>query len=493
MLVGTLGVDRRAPRPAAVRRRLHARERPRRPDPVRLRLSGARPARAARSAPRGGRAAAPRRPARRPLRRARHRHVRHRRGADRPLATARSRASCSRSCPRSRGSRARRPRACCATSRRRTTGAATCSDDAGLTDISLAPAVDGRLLRSNGVDLQLLQLLVDDGRRSVLELGAMHSASASRWPDGAWRRSSRPAACGSPRSSIRIYSGTTWRCFIWMRVELARLEETRRRAGRAARGPLPLGHERVQRPDLRGDPAVRRTTSTSSRPTCSACCPASGRWMSALELATVQARVTCGWTTTSPRRRSDGSESRHRSTDIRSAEPGRSGSWRRPAAWARSLRAAAATTRRRRRLPPRPPRPFAAAGAVLATVDKPVNMDPADAQLYSSMQVYQNIFHKLVNVDADFKFIPGPGVEVDAGRREDVDARARRQRRLPQRRAVHRQGRQVQLRPAARARQRDLRAGVEGDRGRRRPHACASTSRSRTAPSWRRWRRSATW
>ncbi len=45
--------------------------------------------------------------------------------------------------------------------------------------------------------------------------------------------------------------------------------------------------------------------------------------------------------------------------------------------------------------------------AILATVDKPVNMDPADAQLYSSMQVYQNIFHKLVNVDADFKFIPG--------------------------------------------------------------------------------------
>ena len=44
--------------------------------------------------------------------------------------------------------------------------------------------------------------------------------------------------------------------------------------------------------------------------------------------------------------------------------------------------------------------------AVFATVDKPVNMDPAD-MLYSSMQVYQNIFHKLVNVDADFKFIPG--------------------------------------------------------------------------------------
>ena len=45
--------------------------------------------------------------------------------------------------------------------------------------------------------------------------------------------------------------------------------------------------------------------------------------------------------------------------------------------------------------------------AVLATVDKPVNMDPAYAQLYSSLQVYQNIYNKLVNVDADCKFIPG--------------------------------------------------------------------------------------
>jgi peptide/nickel transport system substrate-binding protein len=43
----------------------------------------------------------------------------------------------------------------------------------------------------------------------------------------------------------------------------------------------------------------------------------------------------------------------------------------------------------------------------LATVDTPVNMDPRDAQLYSSMQVYQNIFHKLVNVDADYKIVPG--------------------------------------------------------------------------------------
>lgn len=43
----------------------------------------------------------------------------------------------------------------------------------------------------------------------------------------------------------------------------------------------------------------------------------------------------------------------------------------------------------------------------LATIDTPVNMDPADAELYASMQIYQNIFHKLINIDADFNFIPG--------------------------------------------------------------------------------------
>lgn len=44
---------------------------------------------------------------------------------------------------------------------------------------------------------------------------------------------------------------------------------------------------------------------------------------------------------------------------------------------------------------------------VAATIDKPVNMDPAFAELYSSMQVYQNIFSKLVYVDHDYNFIPG--------------------------------------------------------------------------------------
>jgi peptide/nickel transport system substrate-binding protein len=53
------------------------------------------------------------------------------------------------------------------------------------------------------------------------------------------------------------------------------------------------------------------------------------------------------------------------------------------------------------------PEPRAGGTIVAATVDKPVNMDPAFAELYSSMQVYQNIFDTLVYVDADYNFIPG--------------------------------------------------------------------------------------
>jgi peptide/nickel transport system substrate-binding protein len=44
---------------------------------------------------------------------------------------------------------------------------------------------------------------------------------------------------------------------------------------------------------------------------------------------------------------------------------------------------------------------------VAATIDKPVNMDPAFAQLYSSIQVYDNVFSKLVFVTRDYKYIPG--------------------------------------------------------------------------------------
>jgi peptide/nickel transport system substrate-binding protein len=53
------------------------------------------------------------------------------------------------------------------------------------------------------------------------------------------------------------------------------------------------------------------------------------------------------------------------------------------------------------------PEPRAGGTIVAATIDKPVNMDPAFAELYSSMQVYQNIFDTLVYVDADYNFIPG--------------------------------------------------------------------------------------
>jgi peptide/nickel transport system substrate-binding protein len=42
----------------------------------------------------------------------------------------------------------------------------------------------------------------------------------------------------------------------------------------------------------------------------------------------------------------------------------------------------------------------------IATVDTPVNMDPQDAELYASIQVYHNLFSRLVELDADFKIQP---------------------------------------------------------------------------------------
>src|SRR3569833_1041928 len=42
--------------------------------------------------------------------------------------------------------------------------------------------------------------------------------------------------------------------------------------------------------------------------------------------------------------------------------------------------------------------------ATLAIQDTPVNMDPADGQLYASLQVYQNIFSELIEVDADYNY-----------------------------------------------------------------------------------------
>ena len=53
------------------------------------------------------------------------------------------------------------------------------------------------------------------------------------------------------------------------------------------------------------------------------------------------------------------------------------------------------------------PPPTRGGTVVAATIDKPVNMDPAFAELYSSMQVYQNVFDTLVYTDADYTFTPG--------------------------------------------------------------------------------------
>lgn len=44
---------------------------------------------------------------------------------------------------------------------------------------------------------------------------------------------------------------------------------------------------------------------------------------------------------------------------------------------------------------------------VAATIDKPVNMDPAFGELYSSIQVYDNVFAKPVYLTRDYQIIPG--------------------------------------------------------------------------------------
>lgn len=44
---------------------------------------------------------------------------------------------------------------------------------------------------------------------------------------------------------------------------------------------------------------------------------------------------------------------------------------------------------------------------VAATIDKPVNMDPAFGELYSSIQVYDNVFAKLLNLGPDYTILPG--------------------------------------------------------------------------------------
>ena len=83
----------------------------------------------------------------------------------------------------------------------------------------------------------------------------------------------------------------------------------------------------------------------------------------------------------------------------------------------------------------------------VASVDKPVNMDPGYAQLYSSLQIYQNVFNKLVYVDETGQFIPGLAKSWKQENDKSLALRPRRQCRLPQRRAVHREGRRLHLQP----------------------------------------------
>src|SRR5262245_40310081 len=50
--------------------------------------------------------------------------------------------------------------------------------------------------------------------------------------------------------------------------------------------------------------------------------------------------------------------------------------------------------------------PVKGGSLTVATVDVPVNMDPQDAQLYSSIQVYHNIFARLIDINPDYSFSP---------------------------------------------------------------------------------------
>ena len=109
--------------------------------------------------------------------------------------------------------------------------------DAGLTDITVAPAVDGPAPSLDEVDLLLLHALVDDGRRTYAELGAAVGVSETAELGAAVgvsesmarRRVEALVAGGCLRFATFVEPhllGYDVEVFIWMRVELARLEET---------------------------------------------------------------------------------------------------------------------------------------------------------------------------------------------------------------------------------------------------------------------------
>jgi DNA-binding Lrp family transcriptional regulator len=97
----------------------------------------------------------------------------------------------------------------------------------GETAAELEPpsASDEQPVVLNGVDLQLLQLLVEDGRRSFSQLAAALSISESM----AKRRVDALTASGCLRFATFVDPhrlGYDVEVFIWMQVDLARLEET---------------------------------------------------------------------------------------------------------------------------------------------------------------------------------------------------------------------------------------------------------------------------
>src|SRR5437879_1129357 len=47
----------------------------------------------------------------------------------------------------------------------------------------------------------------------------------------------------------------------------------------------------------------------------------------------------------------------------------------------------------------------------LATIDTPVNLDPMDLQMFSSIQAYDNIFGKLLEIDVDYNLLPALAVK----------------------------------------------------------------------------------
>lgn len=96
--------------------------------------------------------------------------------------------------------------------------------DAGLTEVAFAPPVERPAPSLDEADLLLLHLLVEDGRLTYAELAATLGVSESM----ARRRVEALVASGCLRFATFVEPhllGYDVEVFIWMRVELARLEE----------------------------------------------------------------------------------------------------------------------------------------------------------------------------------------------------------------------------------------------------------------------------